>query len=294
MIRMVFVHGMRQEGKNPAELRKVWQDALTAAWTRDGLPAPQYTLEMPFYGDVLNELTEAVRGGPSAVVTRGEGGPLTFTPLEEELIRAMAAKKEIMPTGQRITDAEVRAELGQEVVTRGPANWEWVQAIGRLLERQVPGLGNFGLKFVRQVDAYLTRPHIQKAVDDIVGPSLTQGRTIVVAHSLGTIVAYRLLRYATQSVDVPLFMTLGSPLGIETVKNNLQPPPRQIPAGVTKWLNGVDERDYVALVSRLGGTSFAANIEDIIDIHNRQSDAHFIVDYLSDTRISRRIHTALQ
>ena len=77
-----------------------------------------------------------------------------------------------MAAKEGISDAEIRAELGQEVVARGPANWEWVQAMARVLESKIPVLGRVGLSFVRQVDAYLTRQHIQEAVDDIVRPCL--------------------------------------------------------------------------------------------------------------------------
>ena len=286
-MRLVFVHGMRQEGKIADDLKKEWEDAVNAAWETRNLTKPSYTLEMPFYGDVLNDLVEEVRDSSADITARGEGGPGTFTPFEAELIREMGAN-------EGITDPEIQEELGQEVVARGPANWEWVQAIARLLERNVPALGLLGLKFVRQVDGYLTRPHIQQAVDDVVRPSLLQGSTVVVAHSLGTIVAYLLLRKAGENAKIPLFVTLGSPLGIDAVKQNLLPPSLRVPAGVAKWLNGTDERDYVALHSRLDRDTFAENIENVSDLHNRESDAHAIVDYLSDDTVCRRIHTALE
>lgn len=286
-MRLVFVHGMRQEGKVAADLQQEWEHALLSAWSSSGLLAPQYTLEMPFYGDVLDELTKAVRGKSDVVTARGDGGPAIFTPLEEDLIRSMATK-------EGVTDAEVRGELSQEVVARGPANWEWVQGLARVLERKVPALGSLGLGFVRQVDAYLTRPHIQQAVDQIVDPCLLRGRAVVIAHSLGSIVAYRLLRQAGNTADVSLFVTLGCPLAIDAVKQHLRPPALRMPQGVAKWLNGTDDRDYVALYARLDRDSFADGIENLSDIHNRRTDAHAIVDYLADGAVSRRIHSALQ
>ena len=287
-MRLVFIHGMRQEGKAPRELRAAWEGALLSAWSRAGLPKPSYDLEMPFYGDELNKLTEAVWGKASAVVTRGEGGPGTFSPLEETLIREMARK-------QGVTDTEVRGDLGQEVVARGAANWEWVQAIGRVLETKVPALRDIGLGFVHQVDAYLTRPHIRTAVDNIVRPSLLRGPAIVVAHSLGTIVAYTILRGAEQKAQIRLLVTLGSPLGIGAVKDKIVPPrPLMRPECVSSWLNGTDERDYVALYARLDRDTFAEGIENVSDLHNRQEDAHLIDDYLSDKTISKRIHDALK
>ena len=285
-MRLVFVHGMRQEHKVAAKLRDEWEKALTDVWRGAGLVVPRYELEMPFYGDVLHKLTEEVRGKVSPLVARGDGGASPFTPLEEQLIREMAAK-------EGVTDQEVREEVGQEVVARGPANWEWVQGFARVLEHKVPGLGGLGLSFVRQVDAYLTRPHIQQAVDEIVGPCLMRGPAVIVAHSLGTIVSYRLLRKAGNTAQVPLYVTLGCPLAIKTVKQYLRPPALQIPLGVAKWLNGTDERDYVALYARLDRDSFAEGIENVSDIHNSERDAHSIVDYLTDSTVSSRINAVL-
>jgi hypothetical protein len=278
---------MRQEGNVPAELLSAWEGALTSAWKRAGLPTPEYTLEMPFYGDELNRLVVEVRGSLSHIVARGTGAPSPFTPLEEQLIREMAFKA-------GVTEMDARAELGAEVVAHGPANWEWVQAFGRLLERKVPALGGLSLSYVRQVDAYLTRQHIQTAVDDIVSPSLLKGPTVVIAHSLGSIIAFRLLREAKEQAIVPLLVTLGSPLGITAVKQRLQPHPLTVPSGVARWLNGSDERDYVALYSRLDRDSFAENIENISDLHNSRSDAHSIIDYLGDRTVAQRVHLALR
>src|ERR1043166_2892170 len=89
---LVFVHGIRQEGKDPKALQDEWEKALTSAWSAAGLARREYTLEMPFYGDILNNLTEEVRGKSKNVVARGEGGPGTFTPLAEAIIREMGAK----------------------------------------------------------------------------------------------------------------------------------------------------------------------------------------------------------
>ena len=125
----------------------------------------------------------------------------------------------------------------------------------------MPALRRLGLSFVRQVDAYLTRPHIRAAVDDIVRPSLSRGPAIIVAHSLGTIVAYNLLRATGQDGRFPLLVTVGSPLGIGAVKDKIMPPrPLMRPTSVSSWLNATDERDYVALYARLDRDTFADGI----------------------------------
>jgi hypothetical protein len=67
---------------------------------------------------------------------------------------------------------------------------------------------------------------------------------VVLAHSLGTIIAYDVLREAER--DVPLFLTVGSPLGVQEVQD-LITRPLAVPAGVRAWRNASDWRDVVAL-----------------------------------------------
>lgn len=282
-MRLVFVHGMRQEGHLVTDLLKAWRDSLYGTWHRLGLARPDLEPEMPFYGDVLDRLTREIHGEVTGV---GRGAPGTaLSQTEEAMIREFAS-------AFGIADADVRVELGAEVVARGPANWEWVQAMGRVLEQRIPLFRKIGLSLVVQVDGYLNRPHIRQAVDDIVAPFLKPGPLVLVSHSLGTIVSYLLLRKSNVA-NVPLFVTLGSPLGINAVKDCMKPPKLVKPVQVDLWFNGVDERDFVALYATLNASTFCAGIENVTDIHNREEDAHSIVDYLADERVARAIHKAL-
>ncbi|QOZ33267.1 hypothetical protein [Bradyrhizobium sp. CCBAU 53421] len=282
-MRLVFVHGMRQEGRPAAALLRAWRDSLYGAWDRLGLARPAIEPEMPYYGDTLDQLTRELHGGSNVIGRGGAGGDVS--PVEEAMIREFA-------TVYGVEDAEVRAELGSEVIAKGPANWEWVQAIGRVLERRVPLFRTIGISLVVQVDAYLNRPHVTQAVDEIVAPQFKSGPVVIVSHSLGTIVSYRLLRQ-TKFADVPLLVTLGSPLGINAVKDRIAPPKLARPVQVGHWLNGSDERDFVALYASLDAKTFCDGIENVIDIHNSQDDAHSILDYLKDERIARSIHVVL-
>ncbi|HEY0412734.1 MAG TPA: hypothetical protein VGD66_06315 [Allosphingosinicella sp.] len=286
MSRIVFVHGMRQEGRDAAELRQAWIQALDRSWTASGVAQPEFTVEMPYYGDTLHRLTEELRGSARPVTAKGTGDAGEFQPMEEALLREIAA-------GYGVTDAEVRAELGSEVVAKGPANWEWVQGIARVLEHRIPAFRTVGLRFVRQVDAYLTRPHIRAAVDALVEPALQGSPDVVIAHSLGSIVTYRLLRRMAGNTHVRLLLTVGSPLGINAVRDRLRPPSLEIPPGISRWINGADERDYVALQSRLDESSFCPGIENLPDFRNPRDDAHSILGYLADKRISQLVSEAL-
>jgi pimeloyl-ACP methyl ester carboxylesterase len=149
-------------------------------------------------------------------------------------------------------------------------------------------------RFTADVRAYLDRPHIRKAVHDIVAPAITAGPCVVVAHSLGTIVAYRLLVELIAAPSVKLLITAGSPLGIATIKDKL--PPRgqvlRFPPGVEHWLNVADQRDYVALEASLDRKTFLDGVENILDIDNGD-EPHSIERYLADITVARRIARAL-
>jgi hypothetical protein len=70
---------------------------------------------------------------------------------------------------------------------------------------------------------------------------------IVVSHSLGTIIAYDVLREpAFAHRVIPLFLTAGSPLGTAEVQDVVRNP-LEVPAGVRAWRNVADARDVVAL-----------------------------------------------
>lgn len=69
---------------------------------------------------------------------------------------------------------------------------------------------------------------------------------VVVAHSLGTVVALEALHLS--STPVPLFVTLGSPISMRTVVwPRLIPRPPSIPESVDRWLNFWDRDDVIAV-----------------------------------------------
>ncbi len=77
-------------------------------------------------------------------------------------------------------------------------------------------------------------------------------RLMVVAHSMGTIIAYDVLRELGRSdatLSVEHFVTIGSPLGLPYVKYKImeESPLVRTPSIVKQWSNLADRRDPVAL-----------------------------------------------
>ncbi|MEV4511776.1 alpha/beta hydrolase [Dactylosporangium sp. NPDC049525] len=73
---------------------------------------------------------------------------------------------------------------------------------------------------------------------------LEQGPAVVIGHSLGSIVAWETLHES--AVDLPLFVTIGSPLGMRSaVLPRLRPQPLWTPEPVKRWLNFWDRDDIL-------------------------------------------------
>jgi len=90
------------------------------------------------------------------------------------------------------------------------------------------------------------------------------GEVLLVSHSLGSVIAYDTLwkfsrtgeyriQYSDRKVD--LWLTLGSPLGDETVKRHLKGSEasgaRRYPSNVRRWINVAAEDDYVCHDQRI-------------------------------------------
>ena len=295
MNRLVYVHGRAQAGRSSAEIEEEWTGGLQRGFAAVGATAPgPERIAAPFYGDTLEQLTQEAEFSLVEVLLRGaeperprdEQSP-DIDEWDVEFLREVLAEA-------GVGDDEIRAQLDGTVTERAPWNWEWVQAIGRAADEHLPTLSNLTMwQLTRDVRTYLSRPSVQQAVHAIVRPSLEAGRCVVVAHSLGSIVAYQLLTEMAGEADVALLVTAGSPLGGRSVQRRLDW--IGMPAGVDAWLNVTDPRDPVAIRDTLGGGVFGgAEIDDIADVDNPRDWPHSIAGYLSDPRVARRIVRALR
>lgn len=295
---LLLIHGRAQEAKDSVALKAEWLDALEEGLEKNGLSMPiqEKDVRFPFYGDTLYDLGEGMsKEEASAVIVRGDNA-------DEEQRQFIRAVLEEIRKENGITEAQLAATAGQEVVARGIQNWEWFQGILKVLDRHVPyaSSGSIAL-FTQDAYQYLKNSVIRKAIDDGVTAAFTPGaETVVVAHSLGTIIAYNILRQKGQALGlkVPLLITLGSPLAIEAIYTTLKKSaPIRCPDGVATWFNAMDERDVVALYP-LDQDNFPLNpaqpaIENKRNVRNNTENHHGIGGYLNNKEVAKRIHDAL-
>ena len=103
------------------------------------------------------------------------------------------------------------------------------------------------------------------------------GPFVVIAHSQGTMIAYDVLSEMT-GIEVPLFITIGSPLGIQEVQDQLKTFTEQkklaVPACVRRWLNVYDGDDPVAVDGRLSNDFVPKGTIEDIKVRNLEAPAH--------------------
>jgi hypothetical protein len=292
MRELVFVHGRSQEDKDPAELKETWIEAFKAGLAKSGrqLPIPEDSIRFPYYGDTLRDLVTGIPDDEvAAIIVKGDEADAE----EREFVRQYVLE---VQNALKIDEQQIRAVGGQTVVQKGPLNWEWLQTVLQVIDQRVPGASGATLALsTKDVYAYLRNPGLQSVIDSGVRSAFTPNvEQVVVSHSLGTVVAYNLIRRDGGPLrwKIPLFVTLGSPLGVNVIKTSLAP--LKHPSSVAAWFNAMDERDVVALYP-LDSTHFDVSpaIENKTDVNNHTDNRHGIAGYLDDEVVAAKIHDAL-
>ncbi|WP_053171103.1 hypothetical protein [Streptomyces sp. SBT349] len=142
-------------------------------------------------------------------------------------------------------------------------------------------VGRFVARFCREVDTYFRDADRRAAARDEVARRLAEAAPrVVIAHSLGSVVAYEAL-HAHPHPPVELLITLGSPLGMpDVVHDRLVPaPPGHRPPGVRRWVNIADPGDLVALPRHLA-TRFAG-VDADVETTIATFDFHKVTHYLA-------------
>ncbi len=147
----------------------------------------------------------------------------------------------------------------------------------------------FGLRQVRQ---FLHDPDIKAKVLARVDEVIKTDTRVVVAHSLGSVVAYKALCRDT-NWNVHTLVTLGSPLGIRKLIFDVLTPKPVEGVGtwprVRRWVNVTDDGDIVALVKDLA--PLFKGVEDVRVYNGWQS--HDGAHYLNSKPVGAAIAAAL-
>lgn len=285
---LLLIHGIAQGGKDPKDLEAAWLGALAKGLAKSELTMPpDVKVLFPYYGDVLDDFV-ARADLPADGLASAKG------PVAAEYAQFRARMADDIRKGADIPDEEIRAEAGPQVsAEKGLQNIGWVLSTLRVLDRRLPGAGSWTIeKFMRDVFLYTKRDAVRARIDGIVTEVMDDTPTVVVGHSLGSVVAYNVAVNRKPAVTT-LLLTVGSPLGLPAVRENLGT--LKNPSGKPGWFNAYDPHDVVALYP-LDKTRFGVKpaIENHNKVQNWTDNRHGIVGYLDDELVARTISAALR
>ncbi|TYR65938.1 alpha/beta hydrolase [Streptomyces parvus] len=311
--RLVFVHGIGGPRDAAAEretlLRALGDGARAAGHSRLAaklLDGSGVDTRFAYYGDLFADPREA-----QGAAVQGQKDD------ETELLGALL----LDAVDERLADVpdahetrvlrRARVQLAPEGESQGTGNAvrQVLNAANTLMA--LPGLRRVGgwvsgavmLHHLGQVKRYLAREEdedglgIDRRIRDRVARELDpDGATVVVAHSLGTVVTFETLHH--HPGPVPLFVTLGSPMGMRTaVRPRMRPQPLRVPAAVGSWLNFWDRDDFIVGQPRLE-RCVAANDAAVLPVSRRvDSDgvwAHPAVKYLAQPGVAGPVAEAIE
>lgn len=279
MAAIVGVHGIKNQQLGRNQLISTWGPALGDGLERAaGHPVPSPDLDIVFYGDVF--LSDPAKAG-----SKGQGS-VEFTEDDADTLGPFVAEvSNAFAFGQRPV-----GEPSPKGRTAVPPAVEWLL---RALDQHF-GSRKASLLFLgelKQVRRYLTDPDLKAAVDDRAEQVISRGGRVVIGHSLGSVVAFEFVRQHP-GYPVDLLLTLGSPLGLRTVRA-LMPAPgygaERLPPSIGRWVNVRDPRDPVACAGALTGC-WPGIADHTVD---NQNDAHSVSRYLGKWRTGAAVLAAL-
>ncbi|WP_406002596.1 hypothetical protein [Streptomyces sp. NBC_00829] len=293
--RVIYVHGNGNKVRSEL-LKSQWDNAL---FGRDLADASRMAYWAPIrYADPLPDFrSDPLDGGPDE--TEGPTPPEEFeTPekfTERVLERARSEDGEIpsesVPAGGRndaltgwLSEMTYLADTLAEAEGTGAVTDSPLEALPLPRAARTAVFRRLVRRSFEDVYAYFfggAGPAIRKVVKEAL-QGLDGAPVAVVGHSLGSIVAYEVL--AELGCEVELFTTVGSPLAITEVQDQLAKPPA-VPAGVRAWRNASDLRDLVALDHTLRPEyAPTERVTDLL-VRNNSENHHGITEYLGNPQV---------
>ncbi len=251
---VVYVHGIGNKPL-PSILKCQWDHALFDfdLGERSRLA---YWVNRSYYPDPSEGTCR------SGDMTRLEDQPTGRSLSIREHVQAVALEEEVAAVASKRNDRAVLLRIARQIRDHTPSTDSPTLSV-RGVEASVLPLPRIVREwitrqltraFLRDVNDYFFVPDRRERMRESLLERLRVGGGpfVVVGHSQGSMIAYDVLsQLDPRQYDVPLFVTIGSPLGIEEVQDQVKRLTKQrrlaLPACVRTWVNVADPLDPVAL-----------------------------------------------
>ncbi|MFG2924448.1 hypothetical protein ACGFYA_23475 [Streptomyces sp. NPDC048305] len=292
MTQVVLVHGIGPASQTAEELTADWTAALVSTLRMHGharqaelLEGTTGSIDMAYYRHLFSRYLPADDLDVPLTEEMARVAGMTGEDIMDNIRRNASDPAEREEAARELD--WLRAEVGPE---QGP--FEPVRLVISMLGRLGPvarsgfaGLSRYGIFHLGQVAAYLDDEVVRERAIESVLASVTPDTKAVLAHSLGTVVAYEALHRLGQ--PLPLLVTFGSPLGMRSIiHQRLRPLPLRSPAQVKRWVNVADRDDFI--VSTLKLRKLFPENDDVLErtvlVRNSNIDPHSATEYLKHRR----------
>lgn len=279
---IINIHG-RSNKPDKGTLRKWWKSSIEEGLehsTTSNLGSTGF--KMAYYADIYYDVI----------------GPVPNEQNDEPYRKAK--KGDIKPYESRIID-RIRSIAGNWM----DAPMDWLEehsylfsALGRSVSK----------KLLKDLGEYYSDSTTRNKVNNILKALLSEHQhdeIVLISHSMGTIIAYDVLRELGRSKDYPgfvleHFITMGCPLGLTVVKGNLLDSHGKLrtPSCVRgSWFNFSDPQDFVCLDSHLADdfsrNSFGVKVKDVMVCNDYPNNEHKSYGYLRTPEFSRHLAALL-
>lgn len=272
---ILFIHGRKQNNILPNTLRFNLLQSLKKGLSNMDLSLPYKTsFKMPYYGDKLHFYSSNLKCINSNFKT--DKNHIDFLSFCRNILSDLSLQNDI------IVNSNIKSGLNF-------ANLDHFTL--KIIDKNIPAALKISLfYFMKDVYLYLFHTGVKTEIDNIIRNDLDSSISIIIGHSLGSIIAYNILRNSVHCNSIPLLITLGSPLGFKVVKNEFFPlkHPRQIIA----WHNIMNSNDILSSIS-LTHDNFPVTPpinNHKIDIKTlKDLDPHSAYNYLYSTTVCQLI-----
>jgi len=309
MAHVTFIHGMANKPP-PAVLLRIWRNTLADAASPLPLGDLGVSSALVYWADLLYAQPDddlaahegVLENTPAAV--DASGGAAAPAPRSASEAAFVAALRRHMTA---LDDAELDAAAAVPAAPQGglervPLPWALKKPILDVFLRDVHHY-LFDVEFAppgRQ-PVPIRRTIRERVVASLQDAAVTRPH-VVVAHSLGTVIAYDCLKRVPECAGVDGLITLGSPLGLDEVQDQLRPDwsradgfPHERLAG--EWVNVYDRLDPVCgFDPALANDYRRAEAEAVADLAVRNDGAwrHSITKYLRQATVADTLRRLLR
>lgn len=259
--KILGIHGINQQGSTSNALSQEWSKALGTGLEANGLEHDDLDVPLVYYAHFFSE----------RLAGQGHYAPLSEG--ERELLAAwlMNSPLNVAPQGR------VETWIGQAA-----------EAIAARLHRVPPWVVEGMMRSAAsQASQYLRLANLRQQIQALLIREISRLKPrVLIAHSLGSVVAYEAL-HASPSSEIELLLTVGSPLGTPGLFIPRLAPGSASdltkPAGVKRWLNVYHPGDIVAATGKLMSVYSGIERDVLVDVEMRY--CHKASAYLASPKV---------